>query len=321
MPPDDEEDALTQHPGYLGYGGAAGEFIVAIHADWPAYPGPPGGLDALYDLGQFPHGTTFTKLDDIDQCVLFVAADYARGDPWSEAAFHVAIWHRDLLELSASGLVSGVVPATEREWELRKRDDLREELRDQFTREGIVFSGDPLESLGSVIRGEWVPSYAELPPEDDDDDEFAGWPTHVIFQPGIGITITELGWRHLEQALQRQPATAPALRRAHALLDLEYHDTAVREAAVALESRLRAATKSDKYGQTLVDEYLRQLGSRRRLSNAESKVLRVRLRTAFKFIRNEFAHELVTIPRDRALALLARLSVLIEDVDQLTPLA
>jgi hypothetical protein len=58
--------------GYLGYW-HRGEYVVAIHADWPAYPGP-GAVNALYDMCQFPHGTVFTPIDDIDRCVLFVAS-------------------------------------------------------------------------------------------------------------------------------------------------------------------------------------------------------------------------------------------------------
>jgi hypothetical protein len=73
---------------------------MAIHADWPAYPGQGTG-DALYDLCQFPHGTTFRSIDDIDRCVLFVASDQApHADVWSKNAFHIAVWHSDLIELA-----------------------------------------------------------------------------------------------------------------------------------------------------------------------------------------------------------------------------
>jgi hypothetical protein len=46
------------YPGYLGYW-HRGRYVLAIHADWPAYPGQGTG-DVLYDLCQFPHGNLRT---------------------------------------------------------------------------------------------------------------------------------------------------------------------------------------------------------------------------------------------------------------------
>lgn len=87
-PPDDP----TRHPGFLGYESGSG-YIVAIHADWPAYPGPPGPAMALFYLCQFPRSTRSRKIDEIDWCVLFVAEDFIRNpDPFHEKNLQVAIW-------------------------------------------------------------------------------------------------------------------------------------------------------------------------------------------------------------------------------------
>lgn len=53
---------LEKFPGLLGYGG-----IIAIHADWPNYPPGIGWETGLRTLGNFPEGTQFYEIDDIDR--------------------------------------------------------------------------------------------------------------------------------------------------------------------------------------------------------------------------------------------------------------
>src|SRR4051794_16985874 len=108
----DASGGLGDMPGFLGYS-SGGAFIVAIHADWPSYPGPPHPIGALFDLCQFPPGSAFRKVDEIDRCVLMVAEDYSRGlEPYSEQALHVAAWSEDLLALHEREYVIGLEPAT-----------------------------------------------------------------------------------------------------------------------------------------------------------------------------------------------------------------
>jgi len=79
------------------------------------YPEEHGAELALLWLTAFPNGTSFKKIDDIDQCLLLIAD--VRGsnqNPFSERHFHVAIWHEDLRELHRQGLINGVLG--EREW-------------------------------------------------------------------------------------------------------------------------------------------------------------------------------------------------------------
>ena len=109
----------------------------------------------------------------------------------------------------------------------------------------------------------------------------------------------------------------PAIReRIKPLLDLPYHDTAVREASVVLESRLRVINKSSSYGQKLVEEYYDYLCARNHgRSTAFFKVLRGELRTVFKFVRNDFAHALHDITDSQCRALLDRISRALEMVN------
>jgi len=59
---------IDKYTGLLGYGG-----IIAIHADWPIYPSGIGWEIALRTLGNFPEGTNFYEIDDIDMCKLLIS--------------------------------------------------------------------------------------------------------------------------------------------------------------------------------------------------------------------------------------------------------
>ena len=111
-------------------------------------------------LGSFPKGTRFKRIDDIDECALLLALGYKEyEDPYDERAFHVAIWNEDLLEASDLGLVTGVERITERQYEERKRDELRSAILAEFQREGgTTPSGDILSALGHrADDGQFIP--------------------------------------------------------------------------------------------------------------------------------------------------------------------
>ena len=311
-------DSLLEHPGYLGHFTGSGSFVVLIHADWPAYPAPAGGTGALLDLGQFPAGTTFKPIDDIDECVLFVAVDSAHdGALWSEGAFHIAIWHSDLLELSAQGWLAGVRAVSQREWELARRDELRDHIRATAARSGDVFDSDPLDMLFfEKSPGEFVP--VTLPPlSDDDEDDCAGsFLNRPKFDPATPVALTQQGLTQLDDQ-QAAQALPDALARAAALLDLGFNDSAVREAAVVLETALRQTTGSRRYGQRLVDDFLATLADAGAV-NSFLKGTETAMRTAFKFVRNEFAHSLVDVSPGRARALVVRFADLLLAVEQTT---
>jgi len=106
--------SIENHPGYLGW---TSKGVIAIHADWPAYAVKHGWRYALMTLGQFPGGTSFRVIDDIDQCFLFIVGlPDDVDDKFDERHFHVALWHEDALELSNQGYVSGVSGLTPQQW-------------------------------------------------------------------------------------------------------------------------------------------------------------------------------------------------------------
>lgn len=307
--------------GYLGYF-HRGAYVIAIHADWPTYPGP-GPLYALYDMGQLPHGTEFSLIDDIDQCCLFVAsARPAQVDEWSEDAFHVAAWHSDLADMADDWLIDGIVTASDM-WQRKERlEEDRAAARLQLNNSGGVIEEDPSGIEYVVQDGDRYPLadyyyYSGIRPDDLLEEFEASDRRPDILFPDYSrsISMTPRGWARLEEQLRHQSALSN-FDRLKRLSSLGLYDTAIRDAGVLLETMLRRATGSKQYGLRLVDIYIRRLAGERRLSTASIRRLRTDLRSAFKFIRNEFAHQFTEVPQDRALALLSRLAFLIELVER-----
>ena len=308
------------YPGYLGYWYRGG-YVLGINADWPAYPGRGTG-DALYDLCQFPHGTTFQPIDDIDGCVLFVASGQApHADVWSNNAYHIAVWHSDLIELADEMLIYGIITGTEIQWRKARRDEHRADLRRTLEAQGAVIDGDPLDLVYVKIGKDRYPLsdfYSQIERDEileelsDSSDA-----NHVTFDPRSLVEVTSKGWTELERILQDEPVLS-RFERFEKLIDMDMFDTAIRDAGAVLETALREATgsSSSQYGMRLVDIFVRKLENDRRYSNSAVKRFGTDLRTAFKFVRNEFAHGIVDVPHDRALALLVRFASLIESVKE-----
>ena len=63
-----------------GYPGLTSKGVLALHADWPAYPVDHGWTTAVFYLCSFPAETTFTVVDDIDRCLL-LRAEYPTKHP------------------------------------------------------------------------------------------------------------------------------------------------------------------------------------------------------------------------------------------------
>lgn len=305
---------LEGHPGYFGI---TSKGVMVIHADWPAYPLEHGWEMAVVTLGSFPRRTSFEMVDDIDQCALLLASQYGRyDDPFDKRSYHCAIWHEDLIDAHEQGLVDGVRPLTRRQHEERYRDRLRKHLLDR--RGGLPEpEGDVLDSLGEMIDGQWVP--VSLPPLEtydsyvDPNDEPRDWLGVV---PGHGLSLTDDGWNALD-AIWVKGLRIPrrAQPRIQPLIDLGMYDTALRELGVLIESRMRSLTGSMAYGIRLVDEFFQGVATQHLLSTS-AKILRSELRSAFKFVRNEFAHNVIDLPRSRAMSLIGRMCHALAELDE-----
>jgi hypothetical protein len=102
--------------------------------------------------------------------------------------------------------------------------------------------------------------------------------------------------------------------RVQPLIDVGLYDSAVRELGVLIESRIRSLTGSTAYGIRLVDE-LFKYAARQHVPNTAAQSLRGELRTAYKFVRNEFAHNVIELPRPRAMSLIGRMCHALAEVD------
>lgn len=296
---------LDGHPGYLGW---TSQGVIAIHADWPAYPAEHGTRVALESLGMFPEGTRFAQLDDIDQCVLLVAEGIGRGeDPFGAGRFHVAIWHQDLIGLARSGLVEDVTGVSEAVHALNEVRGL------QGQAPVTSWPGDhavPRE-IDLFFHGGKKGRYETL--LHDLDNVEHSW---IYFERGATVVLTTAGWRALDDALSSEfEPPAPLMERLAPMVSAGYYDTAIREVSVHLEVLMRRRVGvAAMYGGRLVKRYVEHLHDRQLMPDANLKVLRGELRTALMFVRNEFAHNVADLTRPRGLALLQRISNLYRTV-------
>ncbi|MFF9795340.1 hypothetical protein [Streptomyces bacillaris] len=305
-------------PGYLGYAASDDRrFIVAMHADWPVYPCPPGDGHALFDLAQFPEGVEFVPVDDIDRCLLFEARGYGERNPQERDGYYVACWHEDLMPLADAGLIAGMRFVSEREREIARREALRKEIIDA----GWNGPGDPLDNLRATVDGQEVPiSFSPLDTYDGDeaDDGYIadrGWP---LILPGDKVVVTAAGWKQVNDTLaDTEIQLPPDLSYIPDLINMGLYDTAIRDVAVTLESRLRDALGGEAYGQRLAEDFIRDLLDRAEQPTSLAKNYRLRLRTFFKFIRNDYAHHRVELSRPQALALITHVTMILNDIQEL----
>ena len=181
--------AIQDFPGYLGW---TSKGVIAIHADWPAYPREHGRDIALLAFGNFPPDTAFRCLDNIDGCALFVVDDDSVHDDYSENRFHVAIWHEDLLELVESRLIKGIdVDHDMLPQEIWRRQSLGEHGY-QLYRDGAT--------MAILIDGEYQPvDYPAIPwdhellEEDEDEDHLAPTARLAVYEAStVSLTATGL---------------------------------------------------------------------------------------------------------------------------------
>ncbi|MGW9305138.1 hypothetical protein ACWHA3_30535 [Streptomyces cyaneofuscatus] len=317
-PPAQAKD-ITDHPGWFGwgYGGSNGTHILAIHADWPAYPCPPGELYGLFDLAQFPEGTQFDPIDEIDRCVLFVAHKYdpkkpsRPEDPFSADVYQVAIWYEDLFSLQEKGLISGITRISEREWQLRRRIGFGWQWGQKLYRK---------DAQGKLIEHDW-PALPEAPQAEDMEFGTSPYEYPAFERNGVdsSVTVTRDGWQLVIEKLTSAielPDDLPDLRK---LLEHELYDSAIREVGIAVESALRDAVGTDDgFGQRLVKQFIDHLADDLFTYNTVLKIYRLRLRTFFKFVRNPHAHHKFPVTRSHGLALIAGALHLLSDIKELS---
>jgi hypothetical protein len=298
--------------------------VAWIHADWPAYPMGDTWQAALINFGSFPERAVFVPIDYVDKCVLLHVQGFgAHSDKFDERGFHIAVWDENIKELSSRSFITleGIEFVTHRKYEEFKRDTLRKKILDNIREtEGQTPPDDPLIHLGYMFEGKFQP--LELPPlesyEDDDSEE--GWylsRAWLRHEPSARILLTDSGVRQLERfwaSALKIPEQAEA--RITPLIANNMYDMAIRELGALLESQMRKVTSSSAYGVALVDKFMSYLVAVEQHDDWSLKVLRKELRTALKFVRNEFAHNVVDLCQPRANALIARMCHVLKLVEE-----
>jgi DNA-directed RNA polymerase subunit F len=99
------------------------------------------------------------------------------------------------------------------------------------------------------------------------------------------------------------------------LLDAGLFDSAIRDLGAALETRMRVISGTDGYGANLAKQYVKALQDNRDGLPARLNSLLQELRSIFKFVRNEFAHQLIDLEPSRGYALVSRLCWHVRDVE------
>jgi hypothetical protein len=276
--------ALVQHPGYLG---STSQGVIHIHADWPAYATEHGVGYALMSLGQFPFGTKFTLLDDIDQCFLFLAGDNRsrKGDAYADSNFHLSLWHEDVSSLVNSTYAVGASHIPYNQWAKRRATELKAFVWKQ-----------PDGTLTPVPL-----------PELEEDDDFPQ--REVVVVDGC-LSLTEAGHTALELQLsdEMEHISDRIMQRVRPALSAGLFDSAIREACVLLETELRDTVQSAAFGASLIDDFFRIAMTSGKLIPSQLKTFRIEVRTAFRFVRNEYAHNLRTLEQTQCYAILSRIS-------------
>lgn len=284
---------LLDHPGNLGP--TRGNLLTVHHADWPAYPQGDDFRTALLQLTAFPAGTEFKAVDHIDKSALFIACvPGAKLDhPFSANNFHIAVWYEDLIALDEQGLATGIKRVTERRWEEGRWQQLR--------------SGVPADAAVGYHAEDGT--FVRYEPDFDSYEDDPHYGDFVIFPHDL-VSVTSSGREFIlhELATSKQEIMTVVGQRVADLFDRQYYDTCIREACVALEHEIRLRTRSEKYGDQLVELFVGQILSDKRYLESYVRTHRQELRAVFKFIRNKFMHNLSTADAAATLAILFRIA-------------
>lgn len=290
--------------GFIWYTNALYE---AINADWEAYPIGYGWESALNNLSWFAPDTKFYKIDDIDTAILFVAKEPKTlrkegKDPHSPHYYHISIWHKDLIALHDQGFVNGIQPLTDYEyqklWFKQRTEDI-----------GIFVDEHNFHHYpdGSKVLG------FKRPKEDEHDNEDHIW----VDIPKGYIQLSQTGIDKINEPIVDFNINEDVQERINPLLNIGYYDSAVREASILFELKLKEINNSSLFGQKLVDLHYKNICDKFGGTDSYLKYYRGLLRCSINFIRNEYAHDFPITSENRAKRLIQLYSKLYEITDEL----
>lgn len=281
----------------------------AIHADWPIYPKGHGWDVALLNFANFPRGTIYYEIDDIDRCILFLNIDPAKvKNPFDSKFYHIAIWHEDLIELKEKGFIDGVFQINEYEFQLNQFKKIKKVLgkNARFDNEGNL--------ILSLKNGK--DSLYKRPKKNEYDDgiEFDDF-AHI---PNKKVQLTDEAYKKLTEITNNYKFSDELSIKITPLLEIKYFDTTIREASLLIETKLKKFHGLKIGGQKLIEHHINYLKKKNdNFLSAYLKCYRGELRTVFKYIRNEFAHNFVIIDKYQCIALLSRINQVLKSVNEI----
>lgn len=161
-------------------------------------------------------------------------------------------------------------------------------------------------------------AHVPVPSPDDFEDSEAlrGWISSE------GIVLTDFGYSALEHSFSKSTEfIAPdILKRTRGLILMAQHDTAVREACIIVEDALRHATGSSQHGYRLIDTFFTKALASDRVINSQLKTFRTEVKAVFKFVRNEYMHNLKSISQAQCYSILVRTSRVLSGVREIGPI-
>lgn len=278
-------------PGFLGP--YRGSLVSAVHADWPAYPEGNDFYDSLLRLSALPKDMNLHVIDDIDRCFLVLAAFPGQkiSDPFKPSYIHLCLMYDDLLEMIERRFVEGLELVNEFEW--------RKHSVDQVVRSIGGSSPHWTDQAGNERRLDEL--YMALDPEDDD--------LNFLICPTGKIRLTEEARTYLYEDIQRIDLDLEELLSSKVvqLFSLGFFDTSVREACVLLESKIKNILGSKSYGMALLGELAVSLRNNQCLESS-LRNYHQELKIIFKFVRNDYMHNLKEIDEKVAFLLLFRVA-------------
>jgi len=278
-----------------------------ITADWEAYPIGYGWESALENISWFPTDTIFYRIDDISEALLFVTKNPVELEkkelsPWSQIYYHISIWHRDIVELQKRGYIRGIKPVTEYQHDLIRYNKIVDSM-------GVIVEDKDIWLFPDGKR-EWS---MPRPSKDEYDNRNKTW----AFLPDDYFVLTKKGISAINEPMQDFVINKDILARIKPLLKIKYYDSAVREASISLELKLKRINNSVLYGQKLVDLHYENLCKKFGSTDSYLKYYRGLLRCSVNFIRNEYAHDFPITSENRAKRLIRLYSKIYDLTDEL----
>lgn len=295
------------------------EGINHISDSVPVFPLGEGAETALRSIANYPINTELYEIETIGSIVSFFSNFKPSGnkkDIWDKKLLHTAIFVEDLIELEKNGFIIGVKPITKFKYDLNLYSALKKSGCEVTNDGDLIFYVD-IPNLGfqkyihpKPIIENYVSNYLSEPWDEKYRYELINeYETgdKLCIEIDNFIQLTEKGYSRIKEIAREYILKKEIETLVEPLIKIGYLDTAVREVAVLLESKLKQFHNCNKFGENLIDFHIDEcIKANDGINNAGLKVYRQELRTMNRFVRNEFMHNKFSITEDNLRFLLMR---------------